>query len=43
MQKEALNCLSTVAKGTQYTYATNLNACLKKVNFSRKLERMNFK
>ena len=33
----------TVAKAAQYTYKTNLNFCKKKVNFSRKVELMDFK
>ena len=43
MQKRGFNCLSIATKGIQYTYTTNMNACLKKVIFSRKLELMNFK
>ena len=41
-KKRAFDCLSIAAKGTHYTRTINLNARLKKVKFSQKLELINF-
>ena len=40
--KRPFDCRTIVAKAAQYTYKTNLDFCQKKVNFSQKLELMDF-